>query len=48
MGLEEFQEAVEFWAGPEGGVRQNEGKFRGLTFLLASLLPHGQEVLAGD
>ena len=48
MGLEEFQEAFEFWAGPEGGARQKEGKFRGFIFLLASRLPRGQEVMEGD
>ena len=45
MGLEELQEAAEYWAGPEGRVRQKEGKFRGFIFLLASRLPCGQEVL---
>ena len=48
MGLEEFQEAVEFWAGPEGGARQKEGKLRGFIFLLASRLPRDQEVMEGD
>ena len=48
MGLEELQEAAEYWAGPEGGARQHEGKFRGFIFLLASRLPRDQEVMEGD
>ena len=48
MGLEEFQEAVEYWAGPEGGARQNKGKFCHFIILFVSWLPRGKELLEGD
>ena len=48
MGVEEFQEAVEYWAGPEGGARQNKGKFCHFIILFVSWLPRGKELLEGD
>ena len=47
MGLEEFQEAFEFWAGPEGGARQKEGKFGGFIVSVAYGLPRGTAVMEG-
>ena len=47
MGLEEWQEAAEYWAGPEGVALRNLD-FRHSSILNVFRLPRGQEVLEGD